>query len=144
MSGRAAVSTVATHGPAQGFAQVCSHISWVSPGCGIARSRMGVCLTLKEGARQFCKVTTLFHALLCHSQKGIPVTQSCLAPQPYGLQHTRLPCPSPSPGVCPSLCPFHRWCHPTISSSVALFSFCLQFFPASGSFPMSQLFTSDG
>ena len=49
-----------------------------------------------------------------------------------------------SPIVCPSSCPLNRWCYPTISSSVALFSFCLQFFPASRSFSMSQLFTSDG
>ena len=62
---------------------------------------------------------------------------------PHGLQHARLPCPSPSSGVCPSSCPLNRWCHPTISSSVTL-SFCLQSFPASGSFSMSQLFTSGG
>ena len=62
--------------------------------------------------------------------------------QPHGLHHARLPCPSPSPRVCPSSCPLNRWCHPTISSSVALFSFCLQSFPESGSFPMSQSFTS--
>ena len=64
--------------------------------------------------------------------------------RPHGLQHTRLPCPSPSHGVCPSSCPLNRWCHPTISSSVTLFSFCLQPFPASGSFPVSQLFPSGG
>ena len=58
--------------------------------------------------------------------------------RPYGLRHTRLPCLSPSPGVCPSSCPLNRWCHPTISSSVALF-FYLQFFQASGPFPMSCL-----
>ena len=63
--------------------------------------------------------------------------------QPHGLQHTRPPCPSPSPGVCPSSCPLNQWCHPTISSSVA-FSFCLRSFPASGSFPMSRLFASSG
>ena len=62
----------------------------------------------------------------------------------YELQHTSPPCPSPSPGVCPSSCPLNRWCHPTISSSVTLFSFCLQSFPVSESFPMSQLFTSGG
>ena len=62
--------------------------------------------------------------------------------RPHGLQHTRLPCPSPSPGVCLSSCPLNRWCHPTISSSVTLFSCCLQSFLASGSFPMSQVFAS--
>ena len=56
------------------------------------------------------------------------------------LQHTRLPCPSLSPGVCSDSCPLSQWCHPTISSSAAFF--CLQSFPASGSFPMSQLFAS--
>ena len=61
---------------------------------------------------------------------------------PHGLQHTSPPCPSPSPKVYPSSCPLNWWCHPTISSSVALFSSCLQSFPASGSFPMSQLFVS--
>ena len=63
---------------------------------------------------------------------------------PHGLQHTRLPCPSPSPGVCLYSCPLSRWCHPTISSSVVPFSSCPQSFPASGSFPMSQLFVSGG
>ena len=47
---------------------------------------------------------------------------------PHGLQHTRLPCPSPSPGACPSSCPFNQWCYTAILSSVALFSFCLQSF----------------
>ena len=63
---------------------------------------------------------------------------------PHGLQHARLPCPSPSPGVYPSSCPLHWWCHPTISTSVTTFFFCLQSFSASGSFPMSPLFTSGG
>ena len=63
--------------------------------------------------------------------------------QPHGLQHTRPPCPSPSPRVCPSSCSLHQWCCPAISSCEALFSFCPQSFPASGTFPMSHLFTSD-
>ena len=61
-----------------------------------------------------------------------------------GLQHSRLPCPSPTPGACSNLCPLSRWCHPTISSSVIPFPSCLQSFPASGFFPMSQFFTSGG
>ena len=61
----------------------------------------------------------------------------------HGMQHTRSPCPSPSPRVCSNSCPLSQWCHPTISSSVAPFS-CSQSFPASGSFPVSQLFTSGG
>ena len=70
------------------------------------------------------------------------VTQSCLTLRPHGLQHARPPCPSPSPRVYSNSCPLSRWCHPTISSSVVTFSSCFQSFPASGSFQMSQLFTS--
>ena len=62
--------------------------------------------------------------------------------QPHGLQLTRLPCPSPTPRACSDSCPLNWWCHPTISSSVSPFSSCLQSFPASGSFRMSQFFTS--
>ena len=64
--------------------------------------------------------------------------------QPQGLQHARLPCPPLSPGVCSNSCPLCQGCHPTILSSVATFSFCLQALPASGSFPMSWLFSSGG
>ena len=64
--------------------------------------------------------------------------------RPHGLQHARLPCPSPTPGACSNSCPSSQWCHPTISSSGVPFSSCLQSFPASGSFPVSQLFTSGG
>ena len=63
---------------------------------------------------------------------------------PHGLQHTKLPCLSPSPTNCSDSCPLSWWCHPTISSSVIPFSSCLQSFPASGSFPMSWFFTSGG
>ena len=63
---------------------------------------------------------------------------------PHGLWHSRLPCPPPSAEACSNSCPLSQWCHPTISSSVVPFSSCPQSFPASGSFPMSQLFTSDG
>ena len=59
-------------------------------------------------------------------------------------QHARPPCPSPTPGVYPNPCPSSRWCHPTISSSVVPFSSCLQSFPTSGSFQISQLFASGG
>ena len=63
---------------------------------------------------------------------------------PHELQHARPPYPSSTPGVYPNSCPLSPWCHPTISSSVIPFSSCLQSFPASGSFPMSQLFASGG
>ena len=62
--------------------------------------------------------------------------------QPQGLEHARLLCPSPSPGVCSNSYPLSRWCLPTVSSSVVPFSSCLQSFLASRSFPMSQFFTS--
>ena len=80
----------------------------------------------------------------CHSSPLLfshPVMSDSLWPS--GLQHARPPCASPSPEVCPSSCPLHWWCHPAISSSDALFSFCPQSFPASGTFPMSQLFMPD-
>ena len=60
----------------------------------------------------------------------------------HGLQHSRLPCPSPTPGACSNSCPSSWWCHPTILFSVVPFSSCLQSFPSSESFPVSQLFTS--
>ena len=63
---------------------------------------------------------------------------------PHELQYARLPCPSLSPGVCSNSCPLSGWCHPTISSSVTPLSSCPQSFPASGSFPVGQLFASDG
>ena len=63
---------------------------------------------------------------------------------PHGLQDARLPCPSPSPGICSNSCLLSQWCHPTISSSVVPFSSCLQSFPASGSFQMSLLFAKYG
>ena len=64
--------------------------------------------------------------------------------QHHGLQHARLPCPSPTPGAYSNSCPSHQWCHPTISSSVIPFSSCRQSLPASGCFPMSQLFAWGG
>ena len=63
---------------------------------------------------------------------------------PHKLQHARPPCPSPTPGVHSNSCPLSHWCHPAISSSVVPFSSCPQSLPASGSFPISQLFTWGG
>ena len=74
-------------------------------------------------------------------QFSFPVVSNFL--WPHGLQHARPPCPSPTPRVYSNSCPSSRWCHPTISSSVVLFS-CFQSFPASGSFPWSQFYTSGG
>ena len=64
--------------------------------------------------------------------------------RPHQSQHARTPCPSPTPGVYSNSCPSRRWCHPAISSSVVSFSSCPKSLPASGSFPMSQLFTWSG
>ena len=72
------------------------------------------------------------------------VAQSCPTLQPHGLQHARLPYPSPAPRAYSNSCPLNWWGRPTISSSVIPFSFCLQFFPASWFFPMSQFFASGG
>ena len=72
------------------------------------------------------------------------VAQSCPTLWPHELQHTRPPCPSPTPGVYTNPCLFSQWCHPTISFSVIPFSYRLQSFPASGSFQMSQFFASGG
>ena len=63
---------------------------------------------------------------------------------PHGLQHARIPCPSPTPRIYSNSCPLHWWCHATISSPVIPFSSCLPSFPASGSFPMSQFFAWAG
>ena len=63
---------------------------------------------------------------------------------PHGMQHARPPCPSPPLRACSNSRPSSRWCYPTISSSVVPFTSCLQFFPASGSFPVSQFFASGG
>ena len=84
--------------------------------------------------------STLF--LLSLTQFSCLVVSESL--QPHGLQHARLPCPSPTPEACSNSCPSSRWWHPTIPSSVLTFSSCLQSFPVSGSFPMSQFFTSGG
>ena len=73
------------------------------------------------------------------------VAQSCLdSLRSHGLQHTRLPYLSPTPGACSNSCPLSQWYQPTISFSVIPFSSCFQSFPASGSFPMSQFFVSGG
>ena len=72
------------------------------------------------------------------------VTRSCPTLQPHGLQHIRLPCPSPTRRACSGSHPSSRWYHPTTSSSVMPFSSCLQSLPASGSFQMSQFFTTGG
>ena len=82
------------------------------------------------------------HFLSISSVSSVSVMLDSL--RPHEPQHTRPPCPSPTPGVYPNSCPSVRWCHPAISSSIVPFSSCLQSLPASGSFPMSQLFAWGG
>ena len=79
----------------------------------------------------------------CKSCTSVQFSRSVVSDSlwPHELQHARPPCPSPTPGVYSNSCPSSRWCHPAISSSVVPFSSCPQSLPASGSFPMSQLFT---
>ena len=118
---------------------ILGHISWENSWCLVAFKRL-LALILShhfrhthtevpqmQGPRVVVQLPSLIQLIATH-----------------GLQHTRLPCPSPAPGVCPSSCPLNQWCHPTISSSVIPLSSCLQSFPASGTFPMSQLFVSGG
>jgi len=81
-----------------------------------------------------------------HQFSSVQFTRSVMSDslQPHKLQHARPPCPSPTPRVHPNSCPSSQWCHPAISSYVVPFSSCPQSLPASGSFPMSQLFTLGG
>ena len=99
------------------------------------------------GGKLLCNVMLVFavqqrESVISSVQFSHSVVSDSL--RPHGLQHARPSCPSPSPGVCSNSCPSSRWCHPTISSSVIPFSFCLQSFPASRSYPLSQFFSSGG
>ena len=82
---------------------------------------------------------------LCFKFSSVQFSHSIMSDslRPHGLQHARPPCLSPAPGVHPNSCPLSRWCHPTIILCPPLLS-CLQSFPASGSFPMSQFYASGG
>ena len=86
-----------------------------------------------------------YHNSKASKARGAVLSRSVMSDslRPHGRQHARLPCPSLSPGVCSNSCPLSQWWYLTISSSAALY-FCLQSFPASGSFPMSWLFASGG
>ena len=92
----------------------------------------------------YLKVVILKLGLIGHSSVQFSHSVVSDSLRPHESQHTRPPCPSPTPGVHSNSCPSSWWCHPAISSSVVPFSSCLQSFPASGSFPISQLFASGG
>ena len=120
---------------------------------GVRELRNVIIMLVFEGKREikhhrmemqcYKGLTLYFHKLTFSSvQFSHSVVSDSL--WPYESQQASPPCPSSSPGVCLSSRPLNRWFHPTIYSSVALFSFSLQSFPASGSFPMSWLFTSGG
>ena len=87
---------------------------------------------------------TFFPTILFFSSVQFSCSVTCNSLWPHGLQHTRPPCSSPTPRVYSNSCPLSQWCHPIISPSFIPFSSHLQLFPASGSFQMSQFFTSGG
>ena len=107
--------------------------------CGLPLQSGALCLNHFQFVFKLSKVT--FTLQLVSLQFSHSVMSDSLQP---GLQHARLPCPSPTPRACSNSCPLSQWCHPAISSSVVPFSCCLQSFPESGTFPMSQFFTSGG
>ena len=134
---------------------ICNEISHIfifenafhtSDSCGSGNEIYGVLKSTAKwwGCYMVCHNYSVLH---CSTETTISTVQSSHSIvsdslQPHGLQHARLPCPSPIPGDCSNTCPPSWWCHPTISSSVVPFSSCLQSFPASGSFLNSSLFTS--
>ena len=101
-------------------------------------------LSVQTGWTLDNKRTVIVEPILFKNFQFSSVTQSCPTLWPHEPQHARPPCPSPTPGVYPNSCPWSRWCHPSISSSVVPFSSFPQSFPVSGSFQMSQLFASGG
>ena len=103
---------------------------------------MSIIFLSEYHAKTMSETSIWIQVLLCNHQFSHSVVSNSL--RPHGLQHTRLPCLSPTPGAYSKSCPLSQWCHPTILSSVIPFSCCLQSFPGSGSFPMSQFFPSGG
>ena len=109
---------------------------------------------LKVGSGSMCKGSLVLWLISLHEEMlGFPRAEWTVqfshsvvsdSLRLHGLQHARPACPSPTPGACSNSCPLSQWCHPNISSSVGPFSFCLQSFPASESFPMNQFLASGG
>ena len=129
------------------FIQACVPLPFV-----IVRGNLHFNKTLHSVTCINCKLYTcldssisLSYSILCSVQFS-QFSRSVVSDssQPHGPQHARPPCPSPTPRACSNSPPLSRWCYPTILSSVVPFSSCPQSFPASGSFPMSQFFTSGG
>ena len=100
------------------------------------------CMKIYKGNLDKTQLAEQWTLLIYQYQFSRSVMSNSL--RPHEPQHARPPCPSPTPGVYSNLCPLSWWCHPTTSSSVVPFFSCLQYFPTSGSFQMSQLFTSGG
>ena len=121
-----------------------SHIISYSPSekVFISESIISFFLIFKDSKVSTCRSAKLTRQTLTTLSSVVQLCPHSL--WPHRLQHARPPCPSPTPGACSNTCPLSQWCHPTISSSVVPFSSHLQSFLASGSFPMSQLFTSGG
>ena len=120
--------------------------SWILQSKGLSRVFSNhSSKSINSSALSFLYSPTLtsIHAVAA-AAAAAKLLQSCLTLGFHGLQHARPSCPSPTPRVYSNLCPLRQWCHPTISSSVMPFSSCPQSFPASGSFQISQLFTSGG
>ena len=113
---------------------------------GWYRACLSLLLTIKEESKKAGLKLNIQKTNIMASSPILfsSVAQSCPTLRPHESQHDRPPCPSPTPKVHPNSCPSSRWCHPAISSSVVPFSSCPQSLPASGSFPMSQLFAWGG
>ena len=112
-------------------------MSWLQSGHHAVRFFPLVAITVSAK-----HLRNVYETVICILQFSCSVMSTSL--QPHGLQQAGLPCPSATPVACSNSCPLSRWCHSTISSSVVPFSSSLQSFPAAGSFPISQFFTSGG
>ena len=126
---------------------ICRQLYWVSEKLNFSKQRIpyGVWEQNKYRNLNILHVQRLTHWAI-YERLSIQFSRSVMSDslRPHGLQHTRPPCPSPTPRAYSDSCPLSQRCHPTISSSVVPFSSCLQSFPASRSFQMSQLLTSGG
>ena len=139
-----------------GLSPLCGHGRWSpprshTPGEGTKIGTLGSSTWLSSCFKVMVKLriqkVCTYNSIKLHYFDEIQFSRSVLSNslQPHGLQHTRLPCPLPSPRICSKSCPLSQCCHPTVSSSSVIpFSSCPQSFLGSGSFPNSQLFPSGG